>query len=124
MPSLISVPATWAIPQVSTVRQLPRAWLAPNSASTIRTGHASRWLLVKNAEAIRLATGSCRRLWTLVLAHRRTALRSRRESSAYAISAAQTAARYIQEAAYLVSADCLALAGMPQIRAADLKLLT
>src|ERR1700747_1073805 len=113
MSSLTSVPVTGAAAQVRAVRQLPRAWLAPNTASATRAGHASRWVLVRKAEAIRLPTGSCRRLPTLVLADRKTAARSLRGSSVYAISAAQTAARYSHEKAYLVSADCFPWAGMP-----------
>ena len=73
---------------------------------------------------IRLPAGSCRRLRTLVLAHRRTAARSFWGSSVYPISAAQTAARYSHEKAYLVSTDCFPLADIAaQAKAASLNSL-
>ncbi|HBW18283.1 MAG TPA: hypothetical protein DEH11_04360 [Actinobacteria bacterium] len=66
----------------SAVRQLPRARFAPNIASAIRNGQAAADPVGKNALAIRQPTGSWRRLWTFVLAHRSTAAWSGPGSSA------------------------------------------
>jgi len=82
MPSLIRVPITVPAAQIIAVRQLPRARLAPNMAKAISTGHAQRYDVGKNAEAIRQPTGSCSRLCLLVLAQRSSADRSTTGSKA------------------------------------------
>jgi len=68
MPSLTSVPITCPARQTSAVRALPRARLAPKTASAISTGQTVRYSGVTNADATSGSTGSCSRLATLVLA--------------------------------------------------------
>ena len=68
MPSLTPVPITCPATQISAVRTLPRARLAPNIATAISTGQANELPGPTNAETTRGPTGSCSRLATLVLA--------------------------------------------------------
>ncbi len=68
MPSLTTVPTTCPATQTSAVLALPRARLAPKTASAISSGQTPKWSGTTNADSTSGRIGSCSRLATLVLA--------------------------------------------------------